>query len=134
MKKKKLSKWFLLVIIVGSILGSFIGMYIGLGDDWRVDYIAPGLGGALIGFTAIFLFAKWREFKRGNVPEYDERTLLLLKRYFLIVLYVLLIGSGTVFLTLMAFGIKTVETGWLIVGLMVIYLIVGFGAVVVKRV
>ena len=56
-----------------------------------------------------------------------------MQRYLMIVLYVVLIGSGAVLLILYAMGVHFIETGMLIVCMMGLYMLIGFGALVTKR-
>lgn len=63
----------------------------------------------------------------------DERTLLIITRYLLIVLYVVLIGSGGILLVLYVIGVRTIETEMLIIYMTILYILIGIGAVVVKR-
>ncbi|MCM3764982.1 hypothetical protein [Neobacillus niacini] len=124
------------VFIIGMIIiGGLLGVYLIGKEEGEFSF---GLAAAVIvgsfgGFMISFLYSKWRKKRNGNIPEVDERSLLLMKRYLLIVLYVVLIGSGALLLVLYAIGVHTIETGMLIVYMMLLYMLIGIGAVVVKR-
>lgn len=119
------------MIIVGGLLGVyFIGKEEG---EYNFELALAVIVGSVGGFVIFSLYSTWRKKRNGNVPEVDERSLLLIKRYLLIVLYFILIGSGAILLVLYAIGIQTIEVGMLIVYMMILYMLIGIGAVVVKR-
>jgi peptidoglycan biosynthesis protein MviN/MurJ (putative lipid II flippase) len=124
-----------LFIVMMFIVGGLLGVYL-IGKEEGVFDL--GLAGAVIGGSVggilISLFVtRWLKKRRGNIPEVDERSLVLMRRYFLVVLYVVLIGSGALLLVLFGMGIQYIETGMLIVYMMILYILIGIGAVVVKR-
>lgn len=117
------------------ITGGLLGVYLIGKDEGEFDF---GLASVVIvatigGFLVQFLFSTWRKRRKGNIPEIDERSMVLMKRYLLIVLYFVLIGSGALLLILYAMGVHTIETGMLIVYMMILYLLTGIGALVVKQ-
>ena len=57
----------------------------------------------------------------------------VMQKYFLIAFYVILVGSGAALIIVYAMGIKTIETGLLIVCLGGLYMVLGFGALIAKR-
>lgn len=122
--------------LVGMIMiGGLLGVYLIGKEQGEFSFELAGsvIIGSVGGFLIIFLYAQWRKKRNGNVPEVDERSLFLMKRYLLIVLYLILIGSGAILLVLYAMGVHTIETGMLIVYMMILYILIGIGAVVVKR-
>lgn len=124
------------VFIIACILaGGFLGIYIiGKGTgDYNYDLALPMIGGTAIGILLSIILYKWGTKRKRNVPDFDERSILLMKRYFLIVLYVVLVGSGAVLLVLYAMGVHTIETGMLILCLVCLYMLIGIGAFVTKR-
>jgi hypothetical protein len=122
-------------IMAMFIIGGLLGVYLIGKEEGVFDFglAIPVIVGSVGGITISFLFAKWRKRRRGNVPDVDERSLVLMKRYFLVVLYVVLIGSGALLIILYGMGVHTIETGMLIVYMAILYLVIGIGAVVVKR-
>ncbi|WP_185113098.1 MULTISPECIES: hypothetical protein [Peribacillus] len=56
-----------------------------------------------------------------------------MQRYLMIVLYVVLLGNGAALLILYAMGVRFIEIGMLIVCMMESYRLIGFGALVTKR-
>ncbi|WP_066306001.1 hypothetical protein [Bacillus sp. FJAT-29814] len=125
------------IFIIGMIIiGGLLGVYLTGKEDGEFSFglAAAVIVGSLGGFLISFLYSKWRKKRNGNIPELDERSLLLMKRYLLIVLYVVLIGSGALLLVLYAMGVHTIETGMIIVYMMILYMVIGIGAVVVKRI
>ncbi|WP_332634880.1 hypothetical protein [Halalkalibacter flavus] len=125
-----------MIFIVGCILfGGFLGIYI-IGDEtggYNYDLAIPMIVGTLSGILLYVLFSKWSKRRNGNVPDFDERSIILMKRYLMIVLYVLLIGSGATLLILYSMGVYLIETGMLIVCLMTFYIIIGVGAFITKQ-
>lgn len=135
MKKVKLQIIFGTIIIGCMILGGLLSVFILGKETGEYNYIiafAP-IGGSILGFFTYFLLSKWNKKRNGNIPETDERTILLMSRYFMFVLYIVLFGSGAILLLLYAMGIHMIETGMLIVYMMILFLLIGSGALIVKR-
>ncbi|WP_042149841.1 hypothetical protein [Paucisalibacillus sp. EB02] len=133
MKKRNVILVYIFIMAM-FIIGGLLGVYL-IGKEQGVfDFGLAGavIGGSVGGIIISLLFTRWRKKRRGNVPEVDERSLVLMKRYFLVVLYVVLIGSGALLLVLYGVGIQYIETGMLIVYMMILYVLIGIGAVVVK--
>ncbi|CAM3989750.1 hypothetical protein [Mesobacillus zeae] len=122
--------------LIGCILfGGFLGIYtIGKATgEYSYELAIPVIGGTVIGSLFIMLFSRWKKKRNGNVPQIDERTYIMLQRYFMIVLYVVLVGSGAALIILYSIGVRTIETGILIVCMMGLYMSIIFGAFVAKR-
>lgn len=135
MKNNKLFMLVWIFIIACMMIGGFLGIYI-IGratGEYNYDLVIPIVVGTVIGFLITLLFTKLAKKKKGNVPDFDERNMMLMKRYLLIVLYFVLFGSGAALLILYAMGIHTIETGMLIVFLIGLYILIGVGALVTKR-
>lgn len=130
MKKKKLQIFGWVFIMSCMMIGGFWGMYI-FGKD-PIEYVMPIIGGLALGSVITLILYKWNKKRNGNVPDVDERTLLLLKRYLMIVLYAVLLGSGAILLVLYSMGVHSIETGMLIVYMMVLYILIGVGAIITK--
>ncbi|MBO0960887.1 hypothetical protein J1P26_14380 [Neobacillus sp. MM2021_6] len=122
-------------IIGCAWIGGFLGIYISGKEtgEFSYDSAIPMAVGTILGIIIYLFFSKWNKKRNGNVPEFDERSLILMKRYFLIVLYVVLFGSGAALLILYSMGVYLIETGMLIVCLMFLYIIIGVGAFITKR-
>ncbi|MBU3102164.1 MULTISPECIES: hypothetical protein [Clostridium] len=135
MKKQKLQivVW---AFIIGCIL---IGVYIsGKEADEYSYYSAIVLTvGTVLGIVIYSLLFNWNKNKNknknGNVPDVDERTVILIQRYFMIALYVVLFGSAAALLILYAMGVHSIETGMLMVYLTVLFMLIGVGTIVTKR-
>jgi hypothetical protein len=132
-KKMVMITW---IVIFGSIIiGGLLGVYL-IGretGEFDFDLVLAILVGTLLGFFIYLLFSKWNKKRRGNIPEIDERSIKIIQRYFIVVLYVILIGSGACLLFLFATGVQYIETGMLIFCMAILYIVIGVGAVVVKR-
>ena len=122
-------------LLVMFIIGGVLGVYLIGKEEGVFDFglVVPIIGGTVVGLTVSFLFTKWRKKRKGNVPEVDERSVLLMKRYFLAVLYVVLFGSGALLIVLYGIGVHTIDTGMIAVYMAILYLLIGVGAFVVKR-
>lgn len=120
---------FLLVMIV---IGGVLGLYIAEGE-FNFSYAAAAVKGTVGGGIITFIFSKLLK-KKNKVPKFDERSLLIMKRYLLIVLYFVLFGSGAILIALYGMGVHTIETGMLIVYMMILYIVIGIGVVVVKQI
>ena len=130
MKKKKLQIVAYVFLILCMMIGGFLGLYIA-GED-PIKYVTPIIGGLGFGIIITLILTKRTKKRKGNVPDVDERTLLLLKRYLMIVLYIVLLGSGAILLILYSMGVHSIETGMLIVYLMVLYILIIVGAIITK--
>ena len=124
-------------IISGCIIGgSFLGVYIAGKEEGVFDWglFLPMLIGALGGFTVFLLYAWWRQKRIGNVPDMDERTNVMMKNYFSTVLYVVLFGTGAILLILFASGVETIEIGILIIYMMILFMLIGIGTFIIKKI
>jgi hypothetical protein len=135
MKNKRLQITIWFVIIGSMILGGFLGMYI-IGKEtgeYNYEIISSILIGTVLSFIIYLLSSKWNKKRNGNVPEVDERSVLMMQRYLMVVLYVVLFGSGAILLILYSIGIYSIETGMLIVYMMGLFILIGIGTLIVKR-
>lgn len=131
MKKQKLLIVSLTFIIICTIFGGFLGIYI-FGED-PSKYAVEIIGGTILGTVITLLLGKLNKKRNGNIPDIDERTLTLMKRYLMIVLYFVLFGSEAILLILYSMGVHTIDTGMLIVCLGGVYILIGFGAIITKH-
>ncbi|WP_404447151.1 hypothetical protein LG307_01310 [Sutcliffiella horikoshii] len=136
MKNKK--KWFWLtfgVILICMQTGGALGIYIIGREEGVFDYslLLSMFQGTLGGLVLVLLIMFFRKKRKPKLPEFDERSMLLMKRYFLGALYVVFIGSGAIVVTLALLGVETVEVGMLAVYLSILFIVVGMGALVTAR-
>ncbi|WP_226683410.1 hypothetical protein [Sutcliffiella horikoshii] len=131
-------KWFWLafvVILICMQIGGALGIYIIGREEGVFDYslLLSMFQGTLGGLVIVLLFIFYRKKRKPKLPEFDERSMLLMKRYFLGALYVVFIGSAAIVVTLGFLGVKTVEVGMLAVYLSILFIVVGMGALVTAR-
>ncbi|MEK4229635.1 hypothetical protein [Solibacillus sp. FSL H8-0538] len=135
MSVKRLQTTLWLVIIGSMLIGGVLGIYL-IGKEtgeYNYELLLP-MGIGSVGGLVIFLAnRKFKQKRNGNVPDYDERSALLIQKYFMIALYVILFGSGAALLVAYAMGIQYIETGLLIMCLFGIFMVLGVGALVAKR-
>lgn len=135
MKSTKLLILSWVFMFVCILLGGFLGMYL-IGKETGespFDLAIPIIGGTVGGFLIYFIIYSWNKKRTGNVPDFDERSVKLMTRYFMFVLYVVLFGSGAGLIILYSLGVQFIETGMLIICLMGLYILIGFGVIVTKR-
>ena len=131
MKNKTLEIVVLVFITACSMFGGFLGLYIyGVEPS---EYALAIIGGPILGVVTYLLLSKWNKRRNGKVPDIDERTLILMQRYLMMVLYVVLFGSAAALLTLYAMGVHSIETISLILYLLGLFIVIGLGAIVTKR-
>lgn len=134
LKKVKIFAGVVLGVMIGaSILITQLFMKKEFGDfDIGLGFAIAGsmIGGVLISH----LLSIWKEKRNGNIPEIDERTIFVMKNYFMWAFYFVLIGSAIVTFVLYFSDVKTVEIGLLFVYQMIIYIFVGTGAFVAKKI
>lgn len=131
-------KWFWLafvVILICMQIGGALGIYIIGREEGVFDYslLLSMFQGTLGGLVLVFLIMFFRKKRKPKLPEFDERSMLLMKRYFLGALYVVFIGSAAIVVTLALLGVETVEVGMLAVYLSILFIVVGMGALVTAR-
>ena len=135
MNNRKLQITIWSVVIGCMIIGGFLGVYI-IGKktgEYNYEIVIAIIVGTVLGFIIYLLFSKWNKKRNGNVPDVDERSVLLMKSYLMGVLYVVLFVSGAVLLILYSMGVHFIETGLLIVCLMGLYMLIGLGAIITKQ-
>lgn len=132
-KRLQIISW---IVIIGCMLiGGLLAIYL-IGKETGVyDYelLFPITLGTVGGFLIFLAISKLKQKRNGNVPDFDERSVSLIKKYLMISLYVILFGSGAALIIVYAMGIKYIETGILMIYLFSLYIILGLGTLVVKR-
>jgi len=115
-------------MVIGGILSANL-----LDGELNHEITIAVIAGSIVALLIQLFYSKWRQKKNGNVPEFDERSLLLMRRYFMVVLYFVLFGSGALLIVLYAIGVREVEIEMLVLYAMAIFMAIGFGALVAKR-
>ena len=93
------------------------------------------IAGTMIVSALISYLLSIRKKKRnGNIPEIDERTILVMKNYFMWAFYFVMIGSGLVSFILFLMDVKTIELGMIFVYQTILFMLVAIGAVVAKKI
>ena len=135
MATKRLQMIIWTIIIGCFLLGGLLGIYLSGKETgvYDLDLILPICVGTFGGFFIYLALSKLKQKRNGNVPDFDERSMKVMQKYFLIAFYVILVGSGAALVIVYAMGIKTIETGLLAACLLGLYMILGFGALIVKR-
>ncbi|TCJ01205.1 hypothetical protein [Cytobacillus praedii] len=132
-KRLQIISW---IVIIGCMLiGGLLAIYL-IGKETGVyDYelLFPITIGTVGGFLIFLVISRLKKKRNGNVPDFDERSVSLIKKYLMISLYVILFGSGAALIIVYAMGIKYIETGLLMIYLFSLYIILGLGTLVVKR-
>ena len=134
--KSKISPIMIWGFIIGSMtIGGFLGIYIlGKGTgEYDYEFAFAIIGGSVIAFVIYLLMSKWNKKRKGNIPDIDERSVMLMQKYLMSVLYVVFFGSAAALLTLYFIGVHYIETGLLIVYMMGLLMLIGIGALVTKR-
>lgn len=131
-----------LKIFTGVVLGVMIGASVFLAmafiykDNGDINFgigviIAIAMvGGALLSYV----YSIWKTKQSNNIPEIDERTIFVLKNYFMYALYFLIVISGIITFVLFFLDVKTIEIESLFIYQMIMYLCIGVGAMIAKKV
>ena len=120
-------------VVIGSMtIGGFLSAYL-LGGERNYEIAIAVIVGLIASFIIQLLYSKLRQKKNGNVPEFDERSVFLMRRYFMYVLYFALFGSGALLIVLYAMGVREIEIEMLVLYVMAIFMVIGFGSLVAKR-
>lgn len=133
---KKL-KIFTVVIFVAMIGGSVLIAKAIINKETGDFDILTGiiLTGAMVGGLLISYLLSIRKKKRSdNIPEIDERTIFVLKNYFMYAFYFLIVISAIVTFVLYFLDVKTVDIELLFIYQMIIYICLGIGAIIAKKI
>lgn len=131
-----------LKIFAGVVLGAMIGASVlmakvileketGEADIGSLLLIA---GAMIVGVLISYLLSVRKQKGNGNIPEIDERTIFVMKNYFMWAFYFIFIGTGFITFMLFLMDVETVEVGMLFVYQMIIIILVAIGAGVAKKV
>ena len=133
--KKKYAILIYAFLILCAFTGSSMGVYF-IREEFDLNFgvIIAAVLAAIIGSLIPILLSKWKKKSKGNIPDMDERVLLLLKKYFLIAFYFVMIGSSFLLIVLFGMGVEMIETGMIIAYMAILYVLIGVGAFVVKHI
>lgn len=118
------------------MIGGFLGSYV-IGKDtgeFNLEVVLPIGLGAIFAFIIFMVLSRMKYKKEGNVPEYDERNIVLIQKYLIVAFQMVLILSGIFLICIYAVGIKSIETNILLIYLFCIYLLLGIGTLITKKV
>jgi peptidoglycan/LPS O-acetylase OafA/YrhL len=137
MKNQKLQivTWAARAFIFGCmIIGGFLLAYLLGKETGEYNYIIAisATVGTVLGGVICLILSKWNKKRNGTIPDFDERTIKLMQRYLMIVLYVVLFGSAAVLLTLYSMGVHSIATGMLIVYMGGLFMLIVVGAIITK--
>ncbi|HAM81805.1 hypothetical protein [Ornithinibacillus bavariensis] len=133
MKNQKLQVWIWPLIIVGMILGVIMGIYF-FNDSTNNLSLAISIPfGAVLGFIIFYLLSKRNKRKNGNTPSFDERNTLMMQQFLVIAQNVIMLAVGTALVISYAKGITSINIEVLIVCWMILFILIGLGALVAKR-
>ncbi|MFE6169890.1 hypothetical protein ACQKND_04995 [Viridibacillus arvi] len=121
-----------LCIAGGGILGLYL---VELKEPGKTEGLfLPIVVGTFLGIGTTFAVWFIQKKRHGKVPTVDERTLQNMKNFYVAALYFVLIGSSLFLILLFIMDVKTIEIGMLFVYLMVLFLLLGAGTFISKRV
>lgn len=136
-KNIKFRHWMLLyipMVIVANVLLYFLSKTPNnILNAGVLDYLYINLSIISGIFIGRFLI-KWLMRRKKNVPIADERTLLFLKNYLLIAMFIGFILSSIILMTMFFMGIETIEIGWIFVYLSGLIILTIAGGIVLSRV
>ncbi|WP_423188682.1 hypothetical protein ACO1PF_08800 [Alkalibacterium sp. f15] len=131
-REKILAKWVPFYIItctfIGAVLGSLLIYFIQ--DEFPYEVLIAGVVVTII--LTLFEVIKHKR-KRGDLPEYDERLLRNVFRFFA---YTSHISLAVLFVSLGIFtllGIESISILYLWIGFFSYIWIVGIGTIIIKR-
>ncbi|MBK3494169.1 hypothetical protein JFL43_04710 [Viridibacillus sp. YIM B01967] len=133
---KKLTVFSMLFIGLCIAGGGMLGLYlIELKEPGRSGGLfLPIVVGNLLGIGTTFIVWLIQKKRHGNVPTVDERTLQNLKKFYAAALYLVLFGSGGILIILFLMDVQTIEVGMLFIYMMVLFIVLGVGTMLAKRV
>ena len=117
-KKLQIVMW--ISIIVGTCIGGGLGLYL-IGNEtgeYRYEIVLPIVVGSIVAFLIFFVISKINKKRNGNVPDFDERSVKLIQKYFVTALYLILFGGAIALLIAYAMGVQYIETGLLMICLL----------------
>lgn len=136
MTNKKKLKMFM-GVVVGVMIGAII-LFAKIAFTEETDGLSIGMviavsGAIVLSASFTYLLSIRKKKRDNNIPEVDERTILVLKNYFMWSFYFVMIGSGLVSIILYLMDVKTIELGMIFAYQAFVFIIVAIGAFIAKR-
>ena len=124
-------------VVVGVMIGAII-LFAKIAFTEETDGLSIGMvigvsGAMVLSAFFTYLLSIRKKKKDNNIPEVDERTILVLKNYFMWSFYFVMIGSGLVSVILYLMDVKTIELGMIFAYQAFVFMIVAIGAFAAKR-
>ncbi|MTI96338.1 MAG: hypothetical protein FH749_12825 [Firmicutes bacterium] len=110
-------------MLVTYVEGQRTGEY-----NWTL--VAAGMAGTVFAYVIHLLQSKSRT---PNIPEADERSQYLLLRFCSFALYFVLFISAAMLLGLYIMGIESVSTIALIFYMIILFIVLGVGGFIIRR-
>lgn len=123
-------------IVIGATIGAMIMLAKMMFEKETGGFSIGTLMGVVIAmvFGAVSSYLLSSRKNNKTIPEVDERTVFVMKNYFVWALYFVLIGSALVSVCLYLMDVQTIEIGMLFVYQALLFVLIGAGAFVAKRV
>jgi hypothetical protein len=131
-----MSKNSIIFLVVFNIIGGILGMFIVGNLYGTYEYKTACIiscGAIIISFTILFI-KQLLKGKKDNAPEVDERSIILLQRYLIIVLSIFFIISCLLILGLFFMNIQQIEIGLLAVYMSINIILIALGGFIVKKI
>lgn len=130
-----------LKVFIGVVIGAIMGAGILFAKTvitremggFNFGTVIAMTGAMVLGAFFSYLLSIRKKKQNSSIPEVDERTILVLKNYFMWAFYFVMIGSGLVSIILYLMDVETVELGMIFVYQAFLFILVGIGAFVAKR-
>ncbi|WP_407271592.1 hypothetical protein [Radiobacillus sp. PE A8.2] len=117
-------------LICGVILISYL---FGEGEsNAGFQFLLGIIFGTLAGFVVKFFQSLWKLKNSNKQLSMNEKSVVAMRRYLMIVLYLVLIVSTALLLFLYGLGIETIETRVIIIYVGLIYVLIIVGATLTK--
>lgn len=132
---KKNTKLINILSFLFIIFSSQLGLYLfGKGSGtYSTDLIVPSLIGTIIGCGAVFAHSIYKKRKNGNIPEFDERNIHIIKNIFYNTLLIALSIGSILIVILYSMGVHEISTIAIVSYLALTYMIMGRGALIAKH-
>lgn len=133
--KKKLTVFIaLIVVMIGAALLLAKMILTKETGEFSIGAAISITGSMLIGGLVSYLLSIWKEKRNKKIPEVDERTVVVLKNYFVWAFYIVMIASSFILIILYLTDVETIELGMIFAYQALIYILVAIGAFIAKRI
>lgn len=131
-----------LKVFIGVVIGVIIGASILFAKivltketgGFNIGMAISIIGAMILGAFFSYLLSIKKKKRNNNIPEVDERTILVLKNYFTWAFYFVMIGSGFVSIILSLMNVEKIELGMIFAYQAFVFILVAIGAFVAKRI